>query len=390
VFELDAVAVLASVERLMGVLPSHDWFKRFSYWSEITGLSLGELKPHAVIFLPQDKSDDGLDFGPQMTLPGHELGHTFGLSTDSRLKKSWVCKVDWPWVGSLPCGATGGFDEYKHDDPSLQDGNPASGYWVSQGGEPAAILPLVNKEQCDSHCLMGGSPLNAHLKWKKKGRWIDAADYDQLITGLELVKDPEIIYVSGMIAWTDQMYLGPVYHLSLGTPDREDRFGLYAVRFVDDRGKTLAEYGIPINWNTPEYNRPMPITFFGLKFPYPNGTKRIIFLNRGMNKILAEQEVSNHLPLVRIDSPEPGRTIEAGSPIEVEWEGTDEDKDPLTYTILLSPNRDNWWPVVTGLSESHFNLATEVLEPGDYYIKILAHDGVHIGESQLLPIRILN
>lgn len=389
VFELDSVAVLTGYDRLMGVLPSHDWFKRFSYWEDIFGLSLGEYKPHAVIFLPQTKSDDGLDSGPQMTLPGHELGHTFGLSTDSRLKKSWVCNVPWPVVGSLPCGAVGGFDEYKHDDPSLQDGNPASGYWVSQGGEPAAILSLVNKEQCDFHCLMGNSPRNAHLNWNTSGRWIDAADYDHLIDQLELVKDPEIIYVSGMIAWHDQMYLGPVYHLPQGTPDREDSFGLYAVRFVDDQGKTLAEYGIPINWNTPEFDRPMPITFFGLKFPYPQGTKRIIFLNRGTNKILAEQKVSNHLPTVRIVSPEPGRTIEAGSPIEVAWEAADEDNDSLTFTVLLSPNRESWWPVVTGLSEPRFNLATEVLEPGDYHMKLLAHDGVHIGESQLLPIHII-
>ena len=49
-----------------------------------------------------------------MTLPAHEVGHTFGLSTDARLKTSWVCEFDWPVVGHAACGLTGGFDEYKH------------------------------------------------------------------------------------------------------------------------------------------------------------------------------------------------------------------------------------------------------------------------------------
>ena len=59
-----------------------------------------------------------------MTLPAHELGHTFGLSTDSRLKTSWVCDIDWPVVGHAACGLVGGFDEYNHATPTCRTAIP--------------------------------------------------------------------------------------------------------------------------------------------------------------------------------------------------------------------------------------------------------------------------
>ena len=205
-FELNAVAALLPYSRLMGVLPHKDWFERFSFWSGVTGFSLGEFAPRAVIFLP--RHDNGGQIGPQTTLPAHELGHTFGLSTDSRLKSSWVCDIDWPVVGHAACGLVGGFDEYNHSDPNLQDGNSASGYWVGRGSEPPSLAPLASTEQCDSHCFMGGSPVNPEADWTANRRWIDAADYDHLIDKLVMHPDPEVVYVSGMISWHNQLYLG--------------------------------------------------------------------------------------------------------------------------------------------------------------------------------------
>ena len=55
-FELNGVAALLPQNRLMGVLPNKDWFRRFSSWSDVTGFSLGEFMPRAVIFLPRDES----------------------------------------------------------------------------------------------------------------------------------------------------------------------------------------------------------------------------------------------------------------------------------------------------------------------------------------------
>ena len=47
---------------------------------------------------------------------------------------------------------------------------------------------------------MGNSPTNAQNDWDNRGRWIDAADYDHLVTKFADHRDPEVIYVSGMIS----------------------------------------------------------------------------------------------------------------------------------------------------------------------------------------------
>jgi hypothetical protein len=255
----------------MGVLPNKDWFRRFSYWSDVTGFSLGEFAPRAVIFLP--RLDDGSQIGPPTTLPAHELGHTFGLSTDSRLKTSWVCDIDWPVVGHAACGLVGGFDEYNHSDPNLQDGNPASGYWVARGSEPPALAPLANTEQCDSHCFMGGSPVRPEASWADSGQWIDPADYDHLIDKLVMHPDPEVVYVSGMISWHNQLYLGRCVRHDAGVPDHTGRRGMYGFRFLDESGRLLSEVGLPVAWNHAEFRRALPVTFFGVTMELPRSAR---------------------------------------------------------------------------------------------------------------------
>ena len=236
-FELNGVAALLPYSRLMGVLPNKDWFARFSSWSDVTGFSLGEFASRAVIFLP--RQDDGTKVGPPWTLPAHELGHTFGLSTDSRLKTSWVCDIDWPVVGHAACGLVGGFDEYNHKDANLKDGNPSSGYWVARGSEPALLAPLADREQCDSHCVMGSSAVSPHLDWAADGRWIDNADYDHLITKLVQHPDPEVVFVSGMISWHNQIHVGRCVRLGNGVPDHRGNRGMYGFRFVNRAGRLL-------------------------------------------------------------------------------------------------------------------------------------------------------
>jgi len=298
-FELNGVANITGCERLMGVLPNKDWFSRFSYgfFDDVTGLSLGEFAPRAVIFLPEH--DDGTDVGPCMTLPAHELGHTFGLSTDPRLKDSWVCQVDWPILGSAACGIVGGFDEYKST--TFPNGNPSDGFWISQGNEPTAIAGLLNQEQCGSFCLMAGSPVNAHLNWAGKKRWIDAADYDQLIKKLQKGPDPEVIYVSGIISWDDKLLLGSIQHIGRGIADRDTSYGAYAIRFFDRAGKLLKEVGIPVYWSSPDFSaRPRPVTFFGLNVVYPENARLLQVINRMSAKVLGSINISAQKPAIKL------------------------------------------------------------------------------------------
>ena len=380
VFELNGVANVAGCDRLMGVLPNKDWFSRFSYsfFDEVTGLSLGEFAPKAVIFLPQH--EDGSDLGPCMTLPAHELGHTFGLSTDPTLKDSWVCAVDWPILGSAACGIVGGFDEYKS--ATFPNGNPSDGFWIAQGNEPAAIAGLLNQEQCGSFCLMGGSPVNAHLNWAGKKKWIDAADYDQLITKLQKAPDPEVIYVSGIISWDDKLHFGSIQHKGNGIADRDTSYGAYAIRFFDQAGKLLKEVGIPVYWSSPEFSaRPRPVTFFGLNVVYPENARQLQVINRMSARVLGSVNISARKPTIRLDGLSKS-TIARGGNIQLKWSARDPDGDELLYfTLARSARDDNWFLVEYWQGKKGTTISTQPLEPGSYRIKVMASDGVHVSES---------
>jgi hypothetical protein len=391
VFELNGDAVLSGTDRLMGVLHTN-WFDRFSYdlWEEVTGLSLGEWAPHAVIF----EARTGDDKTPRMTLPAHELGHTYGLSVDSSLKDSWACSIDWPLVDDLPCGATGGFDEYKNPDPARQNGNPASGFWVRQGGEPAAIASLVDQEQCDSHCLMGPSPF--HDPWTTSSgaltgnaHWIDAADYSKLIDKLALVPDPAVIYVSGMISADDQAYLGPLYQFDAGVPDRIDapKDALYALRFVGEAG-TIAETGIPVNYNSPDLTRPIPITFFGFIATFPRGTQRVEVWNRLTDRLLAARDLSPTGPTVALRSPVNGQTIDGFAGWDVTWAASDRDSKAVATSVLLSTDGTDWAPLALRVSGTGHRVPAGTVRPGRYYLKLAANDESHVRETAPIVINV--
>jgi hypothetical protein len=374
-FELNGVAALLPNSRLMGVLPNKDWFSRFSYWSEVTGFSLGEFAPKAVIFLP--RRERGSEVGSQMTLPAHEheLGHTFGLSTDSRLKESWICDFDWPVVGHAPCGLVGGFDEYKHSDPNLQDGNPASGYWVRRGSEPPALSALADQEQCDSHCFMGGSPVNAQSNWASRGRWIDPADYDRLIDKLVTHPDPEVVYVSGMISWHNQLYLGRCVRLDVGVPDHSGRRGMYGFRFLNGNGRTLSEIGLLVAWNHAEFRRVMPVTFFGVTLEMPESATRLEIWNRGMGTRLGEVDLDRSVPEVYLEEPE----VRGKSSVALRWCASDREESALTYAVLVSQDGEQWWPAAYGVVEPEHRLMT--LRPGEYRVQVLALNSIRVGRS---------
>jgi hypothetical protein len=381
-FELNGVAALLPQSRLMGVLPNKDWFRRFSAWSDVTGFSLGEFMPRAVIFLPRDES--GSTVGPMITLPAHELGHTFGLSVDSRLKTSWVCDIDWPVVGHAACGLVGGFDEYNHDDPNLQDGNPASGYWVKRGGEPPPLDTLADQEQCDSHCLMGNSPVNAHTNWPALGRWIDPADYDRLIDKLVIHPDPEVVYVSGMISWHNQIYLGRCVRLDAGLPDHSGARGMYGFRFLNEAGRLVSEVGLPVAWNHAEFKRVMPITFFGVTLELPRSAAKLEIWNRGTGTCLASLELDRSVPEVYLDRPE----RHGKSSVVLDWKAHDKERSRLSYDVLVSTDGEQWGPIAYGLTESKFVVDTTALASGEYRVEVLALNSIRVGRSNQVTFRV--
>ncbi|MBK7864534.1 MAG: hypothetical protein IPJ65_39225 [Archangiaceae bacterium] len=388
-YELAAEASLLGVDRLMGTLP-RDFFKTTLYglWDGTTGLSLGEWHPHAVIFeVAQAPSN-----APAMTLPAHELGHTFGLSTDPTIK-SWACSLSGD-LGVIACGIGGGFDEYHSS--SHPNGVDTWGYWVPQGGGS----PSFTGEQCNSNCLMGPSFQNAHSAWRPissggGAQWVDAADYDQLVDRLTRCKagaagtpGGSSLYLSGLIAGADKAVLGwtfayPASTRGLDFADRPSQTPtLFAVQMLDAKGARLSESELPLDWNHPETEWPVQATFFGGHVAMPGGTTAFQIVNRKTGKVLADRKISKSAPVV--STPKPSIFYKNKTPVlSASWSATDADGDALTHFVQLSPDRGvTWWPVGHALTKGTFTVDLTDAAPGTYLLRVMTSDGANLGSAQ--------
>ena len=189
---------------------------------------------------------------------------------------------------------------------------------------------------------MGGSPVNAQNNWPAHGRWIDPADYDHLIDKLVTHPDPEVVYVSGMISWHNQIYLGRCVRLDAGVPDHSA--GRHVRISLPGRGgRLVSEVGLPVAWNHAEFKRVMPVTFFGVTLELPRSATSwrsgIAAPARGSARSISIAAC----PRCTLDDPEPRQVI-GRAPLErARPEGS-----ALTYAVLMSPDGEQWGRRRTG------------------------------------------
>ncbi|MGH8222002.1 MAG: hypothetical protein ACREQZ_03420, partial [Woeseiaceae bacterium] len=420
VAELGGVAALLGYDRILGVLPNKDWFERFEGWSSVTGLSLGDAFPRGVIFLPRKEND--VDVGPALALPAHELGHTYGLSVDSAIKPKWACGTDLGALTTLICGMNKGFDEYTNDVVPFDQGNPGNGYWIAQGGETAAVSTLFG-EQCDSHCFMGSTNINAQAHWTTHKSWIVPSDYerllDQLIVDCGVAAAPapaagDLVYVSGLIAlkgsyqladkhyqvkqnefgFLDVIHTPPNYRMA-ADPSSGGKETIGQLRFMDAGQRVLATGDIPVRFlivsDKDGAARAAPVSAFGLTYALPPGTREIgIYAHAedGGYAHLGSRKVSASPPEVTLTSVR-AQQQKRGRLLLAEWRGYDADGDALKYTVAISPDRgQHWWPVAVDLEATRLEFDLRQVPRGSYAVRVIAHDGVHIGVSQTQIVRI--
>jgi hypothetical protein len=390
VLDLNGIAALTGHDRVMGVV-RHEWFQRFSHtfwdpWGNKSGVSLGEFAPRGVLF--QASKTDGNTSGPQMTLPAHELGHTYGLSVDPTIKNTWACQISGP-LGVLSCGIAGGFDEYNAD--TAYDGLPTGGYWVRQGPVPQ-VLDYALGEQC-TFCLMGNSPANAHLNWTVFNRWIDPADYDHLLDKLStsavqpLIAQPQqYVFLSGILAHNDRAYLGASYRLSSRPRvvdfTRNDKDDVYAVRFIGENRHQLSQVTLPIDWNQPDFQGKIPVTFFAGTAVMPQTARAIEVWNRKTGRRIASRMISANTPVLEAPTVKVEAPLKAQSGfLTVSWSALDPDGDKLShYVHLRRPGQGNWWPLGHEMTSPSLRIPLTDIPAGVYELRVLSSDGINVGE----------
>ena len=414
VWDINTFAALAGMNKILGVLPNASWYGQFLGWENVRGNSLGEAAPHAAILLPEIEDNEG-DRHVPITLPAHELSHTFGLSADSRLKDTFSCGITLPgdifgW-GALVCGASGGLDEYTASDPARVQGNPATGYWLEKAPPDPRMAHLLNNKQCDRHCFMGTSDPGQLDDWGGRGKWIDLEDWEHLIGRLKTHPDPEVIYVSGIIDAADNALLGPFFTMPAGIPDRvHGDPGEYRLLFFDAANFLVQDVGFPADFGATEFEQARPpATFFGFTVPWVRGTARIEIVRQGGDTIpsasVGERFVSATPPVVSLASPHPrlsrrgarGGQLETifvgpGESLDLQWDASDADGDDLVFVVMASADGGDNWSVLRGWIEEErsVEIPSRTMPDGELLVRVVATDGVHRSESEPLAVEFMS
>ncbi len=126
---------------------------------------------------------------------------------------------------------------------------------------------------------------------------------------------------------------------------------------------------------------------FSVKAPFPAGATRIALLAGTAE--LASAAQSAYAPKISITSPANGAVWSGANTLA--WTASDEDGDPLTFSILTSADEGaSWVPLQAGLTASQYSFDTAELSAGNKTLfEVLASDGFNTTAATVGPVTIL-
>jgi hypothetical protein len=118
---------------------------------------------------------------------------------------------------------------------------------------------------------------------------------------------------------------------------------------------------------------------FHYNLPWPAGTT-LVQLKEGQT-VLAERAASAHLPTVHVLAPNGGEALDGE--FEVRWTGNDADGDPLSYSVLYSPDGGvSWRPLGIDTTGTSMVVSTNDLIGGELgQIRVRVTDGFSSAED---------
>ncbi len=170
-----------------------------------------------------------------------------------------------------------------------------------------------------------------------------------------------------------------------GTQNEEQ----YFILFLNDNQQIISTFPFKASFNYVTHNdktdeledavtNTVPFIF---NIQEVEGT-RFIQIQDADGLVLAEREVTHNSPDVQVTYPNGGEEFKVGDIINIEWEGHDQDQDTLRYTLAFSNDSgENWIPMAFDIKETSFEWNTFDQSEGEYLIKVIASDGVNVGED---------
>lgn len=294
----------------------------------------------------------------------HELGHTYGLYLPPSSCEEYDpdCNPNTPLIpGVTVVGGVNSFGRSIKQD-GLKVGNVTSHVYDFMGDD--------------------------RYKLPEFDRWVTLDTYRQLIhpvTELATIHDAgfvgvsettqPVIMIGGMVKATGEFILDSYYLLPDGVPSNLPTQGDILIQLQGNNSEILYQGALPSSIAFLDADLPSidaaPIAVF---VPFNVNTHYVVISRSGQE--ISRRVVSANPPSIAILSPQPNQVVD--QLINVNWQVSDPDQDPVRVSILLSSDGGQTWQAVAmDVEGTSYNVNTSLLQPGDsYWVKLIATDGV--------------
>ena len=187
---------------------------------------------------------------------------------------------------------------------------------------------------------------------------------------------------SGLVYTDDTAILDPIWVItSTVAPENPPAGTQYCLEAQNASGTPLSSYCFDLTFVNYETGEATNVDGFNLMLPYPTDVARIV-LKKGTAE-LAVQSVSANAPVITVLSPNGGETWTATGTYTITWTASDADGDPLTYSVLYSPDETDWVPVGMAITGTQLAVnAAELAGGSGARVRVLASDGVNTSADE--------
>ncbi len=194
--------------------------------------------------------------------------------------------------------------------------------------------------------------------------------------------EQRFLIASGLVYTDDTATLNPFWVVTTTAAPHNPPAGTqYCLEAQDASGTPLSGRCFDLAFFNYEAGEATNMDGFSLMLPYPDGVARIV-LKKGA-QVLAQRPVSAHAPTVTVLSPNGGEAWNATGTYTVAWAASDADGDPLTYSVLYSPDGSNWVPVAVSITATQVVVNAAELPGGTgARIRVLASDGLNTSADE--------
>ena len=258
---------------------------------------------------------------------------------------------------------------------------------IQEYGLDVVSSPVVVKNPDSTYDYMSGRGSLAEgnvwtSSWTYEHIYSETLKLETASLAAHPLSTPQSYFIaSGLVYTDDTAILYPIWVITSTTPENPPEGTQYCLEAQDASGAPLVSHCFDLTFMNYETGGATNVDGFNLMLPYPVGVARIV-LKKGAAE-LAVRTVSAHAPVAAVASPNGGETWSATGIYTVTWTASDADHDPLTYSVLYSPDGSNWVPVGIAITETQLAVNSAELTGGnEARVRVLVSDGVNTSADE--------